>query len=148
MHDILCPNCHTRIPDTTIEYDELVASRYSRVSMGYGGNRRSFASLSQRGKETLCAVCAARFHRMARMRTLGAAIGNRGFIALAVTIFLFLFLSGFVPAVHQGVGLYLALTPLALASVAVLLGGALALTSRLLRPSATRFLRKRDGTNG
>ncbi|HEV7126821.1 MAG TPA: hypothetical protein VGN32_05190 [Ktedonobacterales bacterium] len=83
---------------------------------------------------------------MVGLRTLGATIGNRGFLALAVCVVLFLFVYGGSSAIHQGLGLYIALTPIALAGGAVLLGSALALASRLLRPSATRLLRQPSST--
>lgn len=142
----LCPNCKTHPADTEVQYDELVASRFARTSYGYNYGHRSFGSVSQRGSATLCPACAATFERMTRLRTLGASIGNRGFLALfASVVFLAVAVGGF--RLSQGMGLYIASAPLAISAVVVLVGSVLALASRVIRPSATRFLRSQPASS-
>ena len=136
-----CPNCKTRLADTPVHYDELVHSRFSRTSYGYRSAARSFSNTSLSGDTTLCATCAAGYHRMVRWRTLGATIGNRGFLALFGSLVLVAILVGGFSVMRQGIGLDIAFVPLALSAVVVLVGSALALASRIRRPSATRFLR-------
>ena len=137
---IVCPNCKTRPASTEVQYDELLASRYSRTSYAYT-TWRSFRSTSDRGSATLCAECAAGFHRMLQLRTLGATIGNRGFLALFGSLVLLAVLVGGFPVMRQGIALDIAFVPLAISALVVLVGSVLALASRAMRPAATRFLR-------
>lgn len=139
---IVCPNCKTRPASTEVQYDELVTSRFARSNYGHDYYVRSFRSTSERGAATLCAECAAGFHRMLQLRALGATIGNRGFLALFGSLVLLAILVGGFPAMRQGIAFDIAIMPLGISAVVVLVGSVLALTSRALRPSATRFLRR------
>ena len=135
-----CPNCLTRPADTQTHYDELVHSRYTKTSYRYGRYQRSFTSVSQSGDVALCSDCAAKYVRMVHLRALGATIGNRGFVALLLSLLLLVFVYNV--SAGKGAGIYVSMALVGLCGCAVLVGSVLAITSRLMRRSATRFLRR------
>lgn len=142
MAQELCPNCRTRFPDMPTEYDELLYSVFSSQSAGRWGRRsRSYRGESQYGKITLCALCAARYQRMVRLRTVGWKIANPAFGVLVLGALLFAYIVAAHPELRGGVGVYLVALPIFGAVVGLAIGCSLALAARLMRPSATRFLK-------
>lgn len=142
MAQVLCPNCQTRFPDTVVEYDELLYATFSSQAAGRWGRRsRSYSGESQHGKITLCAQCAARYHRMVWLRTVGWRIANPAIAVLILGALFFAIVASTNPSLKSGFGAYLAGAPIFLGVAGLAIGCALALVARLMRASTLRFLK-------
>lgn len=142
MEQILCPNCRKRFPDTVVDYDELLYSKFSSQAAGRWGRRsRSYSGQSQYGKVTLCASCAAGYKRMARLRAVGWKIANPALLVLVAGALFFAYMVGTNPDLKHAPGVYLIALPVMFGVAGLAIGCALALAARLMRPSAVRFLK-------
>jgi hypothetical protein len=135
----LCPNCQQRPQETQVDFDEVTRSRYG-VSRSFArGTVRSFASTTTYGHTRLCARCAAGYQRMVRWRTLGWRIANRGFLVVMLgALFSLLVLE--TPALKGSLLVYFAGGVVLVAALAMIVDSILVIGSRIMRPSATRFL--------
>lgn len=150
----LCPNCHERVPDTTISYEETVFSEMqasedtSYVEMRarhYGPRmeRRSQSSVVRSGTVTLCSTCAKRYQRYVRLRTVGIRVMNIGAVGMIVFALIYAVI---LPARVQASGAGLATGALVgLGALAVAMGAVMYISGRAKRRSATRFISKLHG---
>lgn len=142
MSQTLCPNCQQRFPDKVVDYDEMLYSKFSSQAAGRWGRRsRSYSGESQFGNVTLCAACAARYQRMVRLRNTGWKIANPALIVLVLGAFFFAYMVATNPSLNGAPGVYFIALPIAIAVVGLVVGCAMALTARVMRPSAVRFLK-------
>ncbi len=136
----LCPNCKQRPQEVQVDYDEVTQSNFRVTRSRVRGTVRSFSSTSQYGHAQLCTVCANRYRRMERWRALGWKMANRGLVAvMASGVFFALVVQ--TPALRTSALAYVAGGVVVLAGLAVLIGAIFVSGGRILRPSATRFLR-------
>jgi hypothetical protein len=135
----LCPNCQQRPPETQVDFDEVMRSRYHVSRSRARGTVRSFASITKYGHTRLCARCAARYQRMVWWRTLGWKMANRGFLGVMLSAVFSLLVLG-TPALKGSLLVYVAGGAVLLATLAMLVGSILVIGARIMRPSATRFL--------
>ena len=147
----LCPNCHERIPDTTVSYEEAMFSKMQAsedttdVEMRarhYGPRleRRSQSSVVRSGTVTLCSTCAMRYQRCVRLRTVGIRVMNVGAIGMIVFALIYAVI---LPARAQASGAGLAIGALVgLGALTVAVGAVMYISGRAMRRSATRFISK------
>lgn len=140
MSHALCPNCGIGIPDTPVDYDEVLYAHFSSRASSRGLRARSFRGMSTYGRVALCAPCATAYRRMARLRATGHKALNYGFAVLMIGAVVFALLVSSVPAWGQGLTAYLLASPVALGMVSLLAGAALIAIAAVMKRSATRFL--------
>lgn len=124
-----CPNCETRSADTATYYDEVTAFTYGSGG-GFRRRYRSYSKSSTYGNVWLCEQCSAAYERSVKLRRRGTKVANIGFVALLISIVLFLILYNHAPSLHEGALVLIPTAPLLLSLLAMLLGSVVALFGR------------------
>ncbi len=140
MSQAFCPNCHIGLPDTPVEYDEILYALYSSTASSPRRRARSFRGASTYGRVALCAACAAAYRRMVRLRATGHKAVNYGFAVLLIGAVVFALLVSSVPSWGTGVPAYLLATPVNFGLLAILAGAVLVAAAAIMKRPATRFL--------
>jgi hypothetical protein len=135
-----CPNCQVRPAAIEVEYDEVLGANFQSVASSRGRRARSFSSIPIYGHTRLCARCAADYQRMVWLRTTGRRVSNYGFAALLISAVLYGILAAAVPAWRTSILALILASLMALALMAILVGGALFLIGLARRRSVTRFI--------
>lgn len=100
LPSMLCPLCEKRPPDTTLFYNEVVASntvvRDAGISpnsvimhipsIDYAGSKYASTEYDADGGLKVCAECAARYNRSLTLRARSRPLLNWGIVALVVSI--------------------------------------------------------------
>lgn len=136
----LCPNCHERIPDTKVSFEETMFSEMRATRVGRVAQQRSQRNIVRYGTVTLCAECAAAYQRCVRLRTVGRRLMNAGAISMIVFALIYaLVLSG---AAQQGLAGLIVGVLVGLCALVLVVGVVMYAGGRMMRRTAARFVGK------